>query len=153
MRSERPPSRWRIATALTILAALASSAPASAAPLRVEDAWVRWLPAGLPAAGYLTLINDGDAPVVLVAVESADFASVTIHRSIERAGVVRMEPVQGISVGPHSRLELAAKGYHLMLMNPVRPIDTQRQVSITLRFGDGSSLPVLFQVRSTGSGS
>lgn len=146
MRGERPASRWRIA-AIALLASFAHWAPALASPVRVEDAWVRWLPAGVPAAGYLTLINDGDTPVALVAAESADFRDVSIHRSFEHAGAVRMEQVQEISVGPHSRLDFAARGYHLMLMNPVTPIDRQAQVSINLRFRDGSSLPVRFQVR------
>ena len=163
MRSNAPARARRAATTLARLAGLAVratllllAASANSTPvgsLRVADAWIRWLPAGLPAAGYFTLINDGDTPVALVAAESPDFASVTLHRSIERAGVVRMEPVQEVPVGPRSHLDLAAKGYHLMLMAPVRPIDTQRQVSITLRFGDGRTLPVLFQVRTTGSGS
>ena len=140
-----------------LLGALAGSwtAPTWPAPpsIRVDAAWIRWLPADVPAAGYLTLINDSDHPIVLVAAESVDFQDVTIHRSVEHAGLVGMEPVREISVDPHSRLEFGAKGYHLMLMHPVRSIATQTQISVTLRFRDGTSLPVPFQVRKAGAGS
>jgi periplasmic copper chaperone A len=137
--------------AVAVLALFANCAPAFSGSVRVENAWLRWLPAGVPSAGYLTLINDGDTAVALIAAESADFREVTIHRSVEHAGTMTMEQVQEISIGPHSRVDFAAQGYHLMLMNPVRPIDTQAQVSITLRFRDGSSQPAHFQVRKGAS--
>jgi copper(I)-binding protein len=151
-------SAWcAAAVALLSWASLISTAP-SATPrtplsIRVEDPWIRWLPAGVPAAGYLTLVNTGDEPVALIAAVSADFGDVSMHRSLERGGVMQMDEVGEIIVDPHSRLELAAKGYHLMLMNPARPIESQKHVPITLRFRDGTSLTVPFEVRKPGAGS
>jgi copper(I)-binding protein len=37
--------------------AIASDAPMGM-PIDVRDAWVRWLPGNLPAAGYLTVANN-----------------------------------------------------------------------------------------------
>ncbi|HKT94433.1 MAG TPA: hypothetical protein VJS18_19890, partial [Paraburkholderia sp.] len=56
--------------ALSTFGALAAFAPAAnaAGTLSTQDAWVRWLPNDLPAAGYVTLKNDGDQPVDLVGV-------------------------------------------------------------------------------------
>lgn len=66
---------------------------------------------------------------------------------------MQMQEVREIILDPHSRLELAAKGYHLMLMNPLRPIESETRIPITLRFRDGTSLTVPFEVRKPGAGS
>ena len=156
--SQRGRSSWfAAAVALLSWASLTSATPTAAAPaassIRVDDPWIRWLPAGVPAAGYFTLINTGDESVALIAAVSADFRDVSIHRSVERRGVMQMEEVREIVVDPHSRLELAAKGYHLMLMNPLRPIESEKRIPVTLRFRDGTSLTVPFEVRGPGAGS
>jgi hypothetical protein len=57
--------------------------------------------------------------------------------------------VKEIAVGPHSRLDFGAQGYHLMLMNPLRPIESAKQIPITLRFRDGTSLTIPFEVRKS----
>jgi periplasmic copper chaperone A len=148
MRSRPELRPWYTAIALGLFIPFVQAATA---PVRIDDAWIRWLPAGVPAAGYFTLINDGTEPVVLIAAQSADFRDVTIHRSAEHAGVVQMEPVREIQIDAHSRLDLAALGYHLMLMDPAQPIDSRKEISITLKFKDGSSLTAPFQVRKTGA--
>jgi copper(I)-binding protein len=82
-----------IAALLLALAATPalSDAPAAAAPqrVRVEDAWIRSLPAGLPAGGYIRLSNVGDTAVNLVAASSPAYAEVSIHRSVESGGTNR----------------------------------------------------------------
>ena len=147
---------WRFpsAAALLVWASFgwaSPSAPGAVPAIRVDDPWIRWLPAGVPAAGYLTLVNTGDRSLALIAAESADFGSVTIHRSVAREGIMRMEEVKEIAVGPHSRLDFGAQGYHLMLMNPLRPIESAKQIPITLRFRDGTSLTIPFEVRKPGA--
>jgi periplasmic copper chaperone A len=134
------------------LGAVCPAAQSAAPAVRVDDPWVRWLPAGVPAAGYLILVNTGDRPIALIAAESKDFGSVTIHHSLTRGGTVQMEEAKEIAVGPHSRLDFAANGYHLMLMNPLRPIESANQIPITLRFRNGDSLTILFEVRKPGAG-
>lgn len=148
---------WRLALAAALLVwasfgSASPSTPGAAPAIRVDDPWIRWLPAGVPAAGYLTLVNSGDGPLALIAAESADFGSVTIHRSVARQGTMRMEEVKEIVIGAHSRLDFGAQGYHLMLMSPLRPIELAKQISITLRFRDGSKLTIPFEVRKPGAG-
>jgi copper(I)-binding protein len=148
---------WRLPWTAALLAGVlfgsaSPSAPGAAPAVRVDDPWIRWLPAGVPAAGYLTLVNTGDESLALIAAESADFGSVTIHRSVAREGIMRMEEVEEIAVGPHSRLDFGAQGYHLMLMNPQRPLEAAKQIPITLRFRDGTSLTIPFEVRKSAAG-
>jgi copper(I)-binding protein len=97
----------------------------------------------------VTLTNTGDKPVTLVGAASSFFRDVSIHRSIDRGGSMGMEPVTGIKIEPHSRLEFASTGYHLMLMQPTESLEAKREVSITLRFADGTSLAVRFEVRKS----
>jgi periplasmic copper chaperone A len=125
-------------------------AAAAAPPLRIDEAWVRWLPAGVPLAGYLTVTNLGDAPITLVGASSSAFGEISLHRSIESGGQVWMSPVERLTIGPHARLEFAATGYHLMLMRPGAPIEPQARVTIVLHFEGGASLAVPFEVRGTG---
>ena len=121
--------------------------PARAPTIRVTDAWIRWLPAGVPAGGYATLTNTGEKPVTLLTASSAEFAEVSIHRSIERGNNMEMMPVERITIDPHSTLDFAATGYHLMLMEPSTSLKPGGRVPITLRFADGSRLTVQFEVR------
>jgi copper(I)-binding protein len=133
---------------MLLISVCASAAdPAPRAPLRVEDAWVRWLPAGVPAGGYATLINDGDEARVLIGAVSSAFGDVSIHRSVDRGGTMAMEAVESINIQAHSKLNFAAAGYHLMLMQPANPIHPGDKVPITLRFADGRLLTIPFEVR------
>jgi periplasmic copper chaperone A len=143
-----------VAPALASLALYAAASTVVAAPpnVRAEGAWIRWLPAGVPAGGYATLTNIGEKPVSLIAATSPYFQEISIHRSINRAGAMEMEPVKEIVISPHSRLEFASTGYHLMLIQPKGPLEAHQQIPITLRFADGSSLTVPFEVRRAVAG-
>jgi copper(I)-binding protein len=144
------PATLPASAAPTSAGATRSAGAATPTPtIHVDEAWVRWLPAGVPAAGYVTLTNTGDKPVTLVGAASSFFRDVSIHRSINRGGSMGMEPVSGIKIDPHSKLEFASSGYHLMLMQPTESLESRREVSITLRFADGASLAVPFEVRKS----
>lgn len=123
--------------------ALASAAPA----IRVEEAWIRWLPAGVPAGGYMTLTNTGDRPVTLISASSPDYGEVSLHRNLNRNGTLEMVPAGEITINPHASLDFAAAGYHFMLMRPSSPRQPGDHVPITLHFVGGASLTVQFEVR------
>src|SRR5271169_4361505 len=65
-----------------------AQSPARAAPsdLTIEDAWIRWLPANLPAAGYVRIRNAGAAPATLIGAASPAYTRVSLHRSAEQGG-------------------------------------------------------------------
>jgi len=134
------------------LALLDRTAAAQSAPamVQVKDAWVRWLPGDVPSGGYATLVNPGDRPVSLVAVSSADYRDVSLHRTSEVNGTSRMTPVDHIGVAPHSSLEFAAQGYHLMLSHPTRALKPGDSVTCVLKFADGAVLTVPFALRAPG---
>lgn len=115
--------------------------------VRVAQAWIRWLPANLPAGGYLTLVNEGTRPAVLVAVSSPAYVSVALHRTLSSGGTTRMVPVSSISLAPHTTLDFASLGYHLMLTQTRASVQPGQSVPLTLRFADGGTLQVSAAVK------
>lgn len=134
---------------LWIAVSTAATPPPSVA---VSNAWVRWLPANLPAGGYVTLTNTGTQAQVLTGATSPDFGQVSLHHSVQRGGVWQMLPVSRVEIPPGGALSLAGGSYHLMLEQPTRPLKPGDQVSITLHFAGGSSTTARFDVRSPGGG-
>jgi hypothetical protein len=64
MKHERNPSRaGALAAGMVACFVLGTAGRAAdiAPPVSVSNAWIRWLPADLPAAGYATLRNVSDA--------------------------------------------------------------------------------------------
>jgi hypothetical protein len=112
-----------------------------------SGAWIRWLPGSIPAAGYVTLQNGGDHAVTLVGASTRDYAAVMFHASRNQDGVERMLPIGTVRIEPHSHVTFAPQGLHMMLMQPARSIEPGDRVVLTLRFADGLSLPVEFEVR------
>ena len=87
------------------------------AVLAIENAWVRALPPGQPnTAAYLTLVNRGEAAIVVESVSSDVADKVEIHTTRNVDGLVRMEPLQRLEVASGQRLALAPGGTHLMLL-------------------------------------
>lgn len=118
-----------------------------AAHLRASAAWIRVLPGDLPAGGYVMLENTGDQNATLRDARSARYASVMLHKSSSDGGVSRMAMVDDMPIPAHGKVELSPGGYHLMLMKPAAPVKVGDKVTLTLTFGDGSTLDTEFVAR------
>jgi len=148
-----------VCAALSLSPSPASSAAAPSPPTRaqatqaqaaqIKVAWVRWLPGGVPLAGYATLANVSGQSIVLTSATSAAFHDVSLHQTVQTGGTVRMSPLDRIAIAPHAVLDFEARGIHLMLMQPRAALDPNGAISIILHFADGSSLTVPFQVRTS----
>ena len=68
--------RGLLACVLLATASTAFAAAAAPAGAKVEHAWIRWLPASLPSAGYAVIVNDSDATVRLTGARSVDYGTV-----------------------------------------------------------------------------
>ena len=133
------------AIGLCLLAGIAS-AQASAPAARVSQAWIRWLPAGLPAAGYMTIRNDSDGTLRLASAASPDYRGVMLHHSRLAHSDSTMEMLDHLDVPAHASVTLAPGGYHLMLTQPTRALHPGDKVPMTLHFAGGQSLQVVFSV-------
>jgi copper(I)-binding protein len=123
----------------------------SAADVAASGGWVRWLPGGLPAAGYMTLENRGDKPVDIVNIDSPDYGSVMLHRSVANGSTQTMEMVDTLPLAPHETVRAAPGGYHLMLEQPAHAVKPGSKVSVQLHFSDGTSVKVPMEVRPPAS--
>jgi periplasmic copper chaperone A len=139
-----------IAAGYAALAWMAAPAFAeqSAPAVQAKDAWIRWLPASLPAAGYVILHNTGDKPVVLMGAVTAAYGSTMLHETRNKDAVSEMVNADKITIPARGTMTFSPGGYHIMLMQEkklVRPGDT---VPITLKFEGGDQLTVNFEVRN-----
>jgi hypothetical protein len=135
-----------IACAILLAPAAIHSADVRAT-IAISNAWIRWLPANLPAAGYATLSNAGDRPMTLIGASTPDYGAVMFHKSRNQHGLEQMLPVDRVQIDPHSQVSFAPANLHIMLMQPTRAIHPGDHVLLTLRFADGELLKVQFEVR------
>lgn len=124
----------------------ASSEHASAA---LERAWAKAGDSDMSAA-FGTLVNHGKAPLTLVGAETPAAASVELHEMAMVDGAMVMRKLEGdFDVPAGGSRELAPGGEHLMLMGLTAPLLPGDEITVTLRFSDGTTLDVVVPVRDT----
>jgi copper(I)-binding protein len=122
--------------------------PAAAANLLITEAWIKNLPPVVPVrAGYMNITNNQLQTVAIEWLSSESFARIEIHRSIEKNGVMSMQPVPVLTIEPNQRLQLAPGGYHLMMMNPVKNLQPGNTVKVTIGYADKSTQSIEMIVR------
>jgi copper(I)-binding protein len=136
----------RFLLGLLLLAAGLLAAHAGPAPVTVSQARIRWLPGNLPMAGYFRMTSHATGPLYLVGAASPAFGEVMLHRSIEEAGISRMEPVDRVTLNAAQTVGFAPGGYHLMLMQRKQDVNAGQEVPVTLRFSNGETLTARFKV-------
>lgn len=136
-----------------LLLASAGGIAAGKPGVRVEDAWARATPAVAPVAGgFLTAINDGDTPDVLLGVESDIAQRVEIHEMRMQDGIMRMRRLDAVPVPAHGKAVLAPGGYHLMFIQPKRALAEGERFEATLVFRRAGKVKTQFAVRALGAG-
>ena len=133
---------------LTVLVAFALFAVSAwAAGIGVSEAWIRHLPGGAPAGGYLTLENQSEKAVALVGASSPEYGMVMIHKTVEEGGTAKMVPVNKVDIAAGGKVVFRPGGYHLMLMHVKRNIEVGSSIPITLEFSGGQKVTAQFRVR------
>ena len=117
------------------------------AELDITQARIKNLPPSVPVrAGYLSIHNPAQFSVSIVSIRSEAFASVEIHRSVMKDGMMSMEPVDRLTIEPGASLQLAPGGLHLMMMHPVEATRPGDDLEIILQLGDGSEQRLMMKV-------
>lgn len=137
---------------LLLGSALLATPAFAADQLQVQDPWVR---AGPPVAqalaGYMTLQNAGSRELKVVGAASPNFSKVEIHETVQQDGKSQMRPKPQLAVAPGARIQMAPGGLHIMLIGPKNPLQPKDQITITLKFADGTEQAITAEVRA-GSG-
>ena len=120
---------------------------ASDSKINVSHAWVQEGPLSAEVlAGYMVLQNQSPQAQTLLGARSTDFKSVMLHQTVNKGGMAHMNHTPQIEIKPGSTLQLIPGGYHLMLMNPKKPLKQGDQVEVLLEFQGGLVLPVKLKV-------
>ncbi len=133
---------------LTTTALMFCSAVAWAGSLQIREGYVRELPPGQStSAAYMSIVNDSDRPVAIVAATSdaAQTAEISVDR--REGGAMRMEMVRRLVIPAHAKILLAPAGYQLVLTNLKHSLHAGESINVTLLDEEGRSynarLPVV----------
>ncbi len=124
----------RAAVAAAFLTIICPAAYAADANITLQDAHARIMPGAKVGAAYLLITNAGKAPDRLVAVSTPVAGKAELHSVTNDNGVMKMRPVDGLTLKPGETVELKPGGLHIMLMEVqggLKPGDT---VPLTLTF-------------------
>ena len=117
------------------------------ADLDISDARIKNLPPTVPVrAGYMTIHNPEPAAVTIVSVRSDAFASVEIHQSLMKDGMMHMEPVRELNIDAGTSTPPAPGWFHLMMLQPVEPTHPGDEIEIFLQLDNGTEQGLIMKV-------
>jgi hypothetical protein len=121
--------------------------------IEVQQPWSRATPATAPSAGgFLTVVNKGDAPDRLLAVQSPAADKVQIHEMKMDGNIMRMRELDnGVALPAGQTVELKPSGYHVMFIGLKAPFAKGQKVPATLVFEKAGKLDVEFLVEALGA--
>ena len=131
---------------LCALLLLSVATAAAAVDLSIERGWVREAPPGSTALAGFMAVTGGSRDVEIRSASSADFARVEIHEMTMEGDVMKMRPLESLTVPAGAQLTLAPGGEHLMLFDPKRPLVAGDRITITFELSRGKPLEVEFIV-------
>lgn len=132
--------------ALAVAMSPVAAAAQTAGPIVVSDAWSRPAVEGTTAAGFMTVMNHGKAPLALLKAESPLSSKVQIHRSAMAGGIMTMAEQARVDIPPAGSVTFAPGGYHLMFYKVSRTLKPGDRLPATLTFTGGRKLKVDFVV-------
>lgn len=120
-----------ILNAATCAALTLVSATAAHADVTVKEPWVRGTVASQKSTGAFMQLTTTE-PVRLVEAKSGAAKIVEIHEMRMEGDRMMMKAVPGIDVVPGQTLELRPGGFHVMLIDVVKPLNAGDKVPLTL---------------------
>ena len=125
-------------------------APFAWADVQVSGAWARATLPGQTVGGvYMQLRSD--TPSRLVAVKSPAARAAEVHQMSNDGGVMRMRRVDSLDLPAGKTMVFEPGGYHVMLLDIVRPLKAGQRVALTLVIEEGGkrfNVAVEAQIRS-----
>ncbi len=103
-------------------------------------------PPAFPAAAYMQLRNNGDAPERLVSAFSPVAGITEIHETQMQDDVMRMGAIDGLDLPPGETVRFEPGGYHIMLIELARDLFEGEAIPFTLTFESGTELTVAIPV-------
>lgn len=141
---------WRLVCLFNIIM-LVFVVTAAAQEIIVKDAWVRGVPhSAKTTAAFMSIQNSGSDEMVLKSA-SCEIAEVVQIHTMEQVGeIMKMKEISELRIPANGQTVLAPKGYHIMLMGLIRPINEGETIPLSLNFADGLSVAVDAVVKKWG---
>jgi periplasmic copper chaperone A len=137
----------RFAATMILAAAGVAIGSSAAAQVAVTDAWVRGTVTGQMATGaFMQLKSSADSS--LVAVSSPVAKIVEVHEMKMEGGMMKMNAVDKLALPAGKAVELKPGGYHVMLMDLVKPLKEGDTVPLQLTFEDKAGKKQTVEVKA-----
>jgi copper(I)-binding protein len=140
---------------ITVPLLLSLFATAAMAQVTISNPWVRGTVGGMKATGAFMEISSR-ADTRLVGAASPAAKVVEVHEMAMVDNVMRMRAIPAIAVPAGKPVELKPGGYHVMLIDLVKPLEPGATVPITLTFegkdGKRETVQVKAEVRPLTAG-
>jgi hypothetical protein len=146
-RTQEMPMHSRYLAATAALAAALAWAPSTSAQVAVTDAWVRGTVTGQKATGAFMQLKSL-ADTALVAAASPVAKIVEIHEMKMEGGMMKMSAVDRLALPAGKAVDLKPGGYHVMLMDLVKPLKDGEIVPMQLTFEDKAGKKQTVEVRA-----
>lgn len=143
--------RTLLGATLAIIALPVAAHDYTAGDITIGHPWSRAAGAGGTGAGFLKLTNNGTQPDRLVSATSPLAPVVELHSMVRDGDVMRMRPVQDITIAPGQTVELRPGGFHIMLVGLTAPMNQGTRVPLTLRFERAGEIQVELAVEAAGA--
>ena len=136
-----------IAAIAVLAAAGLAAAPTVSAQVTVTDPWVRGTVTGQKATGaFMQLKSPADA--ALVAASSPVAKIVEIHEMKMEGGMMKMNAVDKLALPAGKAVDLKPGGYHVMLMDLVKPLKDGDTVPLQLTVEDKAGKKQTVEVKA-----
>jgi copper(I)-binding protein len=138
---------------IILAAALATAGPALAQgqAIEVQNAWSRATAAGAKAGGVFLTLKDSGAPDRLMSASTPVAAMAELHETTNDNGVMRMRPVDELSLMTGQSIVLKPGGYHIMLMGLKQQLKDGETFPVTLSFEKAGSMTATVRVEKAGA--
>ena len=125
-----------------------------ASDIKVEDAYVRATPPGLPnSASFMKITNNSNENISLVSVKSSIAKAVEIHTHDMKNGMMKMYQVPSVAIKANSTTTFKPGGFHIMFLGLIqKPLKVNQMVDLELTFSNNEKVVLSVPVKSVMNG-
>ncbi|HVZ13235.1 MAG TPA: copper chaperone PCu(A)C [Bauldia sp.] len=138
---------------LALMTGPALAADVRIGSLTISSAWARATPPGAPTGGgYLTIVNHGATPDVLLAAATPDAASTELHSMTMVNGVAQMRAItDGVPIPAGGSITFDPNGMHVMFVQLSHQLEQGGTVPVTLVFKNAGQVTIDMPILAIGS--
>ena len=138
--------------AIGACASMALAQQATGNGIEVVHAWARATPGRTQTgAAYASIVNHGGAPDRLIAVSSPVAEKADLHEDKLDNGIMKMRPLDALTIAPGHSTELKPGGDHIMLMGLKQPLRQGESFPMVLTFEKAGAVKVMVNVEKPGA--